>query len=244
MTLIGKHDNGFANLGRAAAAGRANGARGYLITDWGDGGHPQPLAVSWPLIVAGAALSWCGESYDDQLLAGVLSRDIFEEPDGKLARAGLALGRAHQKLKLTVVNETPLGTAITAPPPEQRELFCRNGLKHFAKIPASNIRAARREIAKQSRSLGSAAPRSPAGWRLAHELILAAGMALLSCDYMLWQQAVAAGKRSAARKLAAPLRLSLRHIHRKFNRYWPKRNKGTPLHCSGFLEWRLRDLED
>ncbi|MGN6552599.1 MAG: beta-N-acetylhexosaminidase, partial [Verrucomicrobiota bacterium] len=44
MTLIGRHDNALANLRSAAEAGRKNGAIGYLITDWGDGGHPQPLA--------------------------------------------------------------------------------------------------------------------------------------------------------------------------------------------------------
>ncbi|TAL04129.1 MAG: glycoside hydrolase, partial [Verrucomicrobia bacterium] len=48
MTLIGRHDNAFANLRHGAAAGRKHGAVGYLNTDWGDGGHPQPLAVSWP----------------------------------------------------------------------------------------------------------------------------------------------------------------------------------------------------
>src|SRR5581483_10392195 len=32
MTLVGKHDNALKNLRRAAAAGRKNGAGGYLIT--------------------------------------------------------------------------------------------------------------------------------------------------------------------------------------------------------------------
>src|SRR5208282_5256591 len=57
QTLIGRHDNALANLLAAAGAGKKFGAIGYLITDWGDGGHPQPLAVSYLPLLAGAALS-------------------------------------------------------------------------------------------------------------------------------------------------------------------------------------------
>ena len=51
QTLIGRHDNALANLRAAARAGKKFGAIGFLITDWGDGGHPQPLAVSWPMFL-------------------------------------------------------------------------------------------------------------------------------------------------------------------------------------------------
>ena len=242
MTLIGKHDNAFTNLRRAAAAGRQHGAIGYLITDWGDGGHPQPLAVSWPPLVAGAALSWCGNSFDDKSLAPVLNRDVFHDPGQHLAKAALALGVAHRKLGFTALNETPLGTVITAPPPEQRELFCRNGLKHFAKIPAKNIRAALSEIRKQLKVLAHVHPTTPRGELLARELALAARMAALSGQYMLWQQARAGGKTGAAQTLAAPIIRELQTLDREFNTYWPLRNKATPRHCSPFVRWRLREL--
>ena len=62
MTLIGRHDNAFANLLHAAKVGRKHGAIGYLNTDWGDGGHPQPLAVSWLPYLVGAAVSWCART--------------------------------------------------------------------------------------------------------------------------------------------------------------------------------------
>jgi hexosaminidase len=242
MTLIGKHDNAFINLRRAAEAGRKHGALGYLITDWGDGGHPQPLAVSWPLILAGAALSWCGKSYNEDLLAPALSRDIFQDPTQRLAKAALALGVAHQKLKFTALNETPLGTVITAPPPAQRELFCRNGLKHFATIPAKNIRASWAEIEKQQTVLEQARPTGASGKILGNELKFAARMAVLSCQYMLWQQACAAGKNAVAKKLASSMTKDLRKLDREFTNYWSPRNKATPRHCSAFFKWRLEDL--
>ena len=77
-----------------------------------------------------------------------MSRDVFEDSTGKIAEAGFKLGFAHQKLGVKALNETPLGTVIAAPKPEDRELFCRNGLKWFAKIPAKKILAALKEIQK------------------------------------------------------------------------------------------------
>jgi len=67
-----------------------------LNTDWGDGGHPQPLAVSYALFLLGAALSWGANTCDEKLLSPVLSRDVFHDPTGHAAKAALALGFAHR----------------------------------------------------------------------------------------------------------------------------------------------------
>jgi hypothetical protein len=241
QTLIGRHDNAFANLRAAAKAGKKFGAIGFLNTDWGDGGHPQPLAVSWPLFAAGAALAWNSKALDEQRLTSVLSRDVFEDSTGKMPDTAFKLGFAHQKLGVKTLNETPLGTVIAAPKPEDRELFCRHGLKWFAKIPAAKIRAALEEIEGQRKVLSRARSRSDSGKILAVELDLAARMAEQSCKYMLWQQAVTAGKKSAARALARQNIHALQKLEMDFNSYWPLRNKATTKHCSPFLEWRIQD---
>jgi hypothetical protein len=241
QTLIGRHDNALANLRAAAQAGRKHGAIGYLITDWGDGGHPQPLAVSYLPYLAGASLSWCAHSFDEKLLVPVLSRDVFKDPTGNAAKAAFALGRAHRKLKFAVPNETPLGTAITVLPPEQHELFCRNGLKHHAWISGKNICAALKEIEKQRAVLHRAKPSSKSGNVLLHELDLAARMAAQSCQFMLWQQARAAGRNSEANRLARAGIRELQKLEKDFNACWPSRNKATPLHCSAFLKWRMQN---
>ena len=241
MTLIGKHDNAFANLHAAAKAGRANGAIGYLNTDWGDGGHPQPLAVSWLPFLLGAAVSWCGKSFDESQLPSVASRDLFNDPTGHAARAALALGLAHRKLKFTALNTTPLGAVIAAPRPETHELFCRDGLKYYARIAPKNIRAALAEIEKQRRILHRARPATDAGQTLVAELDLAARMAAQSCKIMLWQQALAAGKRAEAKRMAQAGIRELRALEQEFTALWPKRNKGTTAKCSAFLQWRIAD---
>ncbi len=241
QTLIGKHDNALANLHAAAKAGKRFGALGFLITDWGDGGHPQPLAVSWPMLAAGASLAWNARSLNERELSEVLSRDVFEDSTNKIATAAWNLGLAHKKLGVNALNETPLGTVIAAPKPADRELFCRNGLKWFAKIPAAKIKAALQEIEKQRTILAQAKPDSSSGKILAQELDLAARMAAQSCHFMLWQQAVAAGKMTVAKKIARAGIRDLQRLERDFKRYWPTRNKATPKHCSPFLRWRMDD---
>jgi hypothetical protein len=258
QTLIGRHDNALANLRAAAKAGKKFGAIGYLITDWGDGGHPQPLAVSYLPFLAGASLAWNADSFDEQKLVSVLSRDVFEDSTGTIADAAFKLGLAHRNLGVKAPNETPLGTVVAAPPPEQHELFCRNGLKWFAKIQSKNIRTTLKEIEKQRKVLtvllqNSGRARSPYRAEngalgtarptliFARELDLAARMAVQSCQFMLWQQAKAAGKTSKADQLARTGVRELQKLGKDFKAYWPARNKATPQHCSAFLRWRIQD---
>jgi hypothetical protein len=241
QTLIGKHDNALANLRAAAKAGKRFGARGFLNTDWGDGGHPQPLAVSWPLFLAGASLAWNAEHFDESELVPVLSRDVFEDDTGQAAEAAVRLGFVHQKLWVKAVNETPLGTVIAAPKPETRELFCRHGLKWFSTIPAVKIRATLKEIEAQRKLLARAKPKLDSGKILAGEMDLAARMAAESCHFMLWQQAVAAEKTAMARTLGLRGVRELQKLEKDFKAFWPLRNKATPRHCSAFLQWRMDD---
>ena len=216
QTLMGKHDdNAFANLPRRRPGRLEINAVGYLNTDWGDGGHPQPLAVSWPLLAAGAALAWNAQALDDKTLLVVLSRDVYEDPTGKIATATYHLGFTHLKLGVKAPNETPLGTVIAAPKPEDRELFCRNGLKWFAKISRQKILATLKEIKKQRAITARSKPASQSGKILAAELDLAARMAAQSCDYMLWQQVVATGKTVAAKKLARATIKELRKLEQE-----------------------------
>jgi hexosaminidase len=241
MSLIGRHDNGFANLARAAKAGRKHGAIGYLNTEWGDGGHPQPLAVSYAPFLVGAAMSWCARAFDERLLVPVLSREVFADPTQRLARATLALGFAHRRFGYCEPNITPYGAVIAAPPPATRELFCRSGLKYYARIPEKRIRAALAEVAKQRADLLRGRPLTKAGRILQRELDLATRMAMQSCKIMLWQQALASGRTAQARRMAGLGIAELRKLERDFNRYWPTRNQGTPAKCAAFLRWRMED---
>jgi len=170
-----------------------------------------------------------------------LNRDVFADSSGKVARVAYNLGFVHQKLGVKALNETPLGSVVAAPKPEDQELFCRNGLKWAAKIPATKIKATWRAIEKQRVILQRAKPQTEVGKMLKLELDLAARMAGQSCQFMLWQQAVSAGKKATAKNLAQAGVGELRQLEEEFNRAWPLRNKATPLHCTPFLGWRMAD---
>jgi hexosaminidase len=244
MTLVGKHDNALANLRRAARAGRKHGAVGYLITDWGDGGHPQPLAVSWLPFAAGAAMAWCEKTFEESTLIPALSRDVFANPSRRVGASAWALGMTYQKLHFSEPNLTPLGAVIAAPPQETRELFCRNGLKYYACIRTQDIRAAERELSKHLIALEKESRRKtnpPAAKVLIRELELAARMAEQSCKFMLWQQTVARGKTLEAKRMAKAGMDALAKLEKDFNNFWPKRNKGKA--SSAFLSWRFDDYK-
>ncbi|HEX7654166.1 MAG TPA: beta-N-acetylhexosaminidase, partial [Verrucomicrobiae bacterium] len=237
QTLLGRHDNALVNLKAAATAGKKSGAMGYLNTDWGDGGHPQPLAVSWPLFALGAAYAWNAQGVEATTLAAVVNRDIFGDASNRVTQSALRLGHAHLKLGVKAPNETPLGSVIAAPRPEDQELFCRNGLKWAAKIPAPRIKAALKALKREHRLLADMARTNI----LVKELVLATRMAEFSCRYMLWQQGVSAGKKTARPQAEAMVK-ELTGLEKDFNRYWPQRNLATPKHCTPFLKWRKAEL--
>lgn len=54
-SLFGRTTNMMGNIDNGFAAGESHGAYGYLLADWGDGGHPNPWIVSVPSLVYLAA---------------------------------------------------------------------------------------------------------------------------------------------------------------------------------------------
>ena len=56
-SLAGRVENMRENMIAAEHAGRIHGAKGFMVTDWGDGGHWQPLAASLPGLVFGGLLA-------------------------------------------------------------------------------------------------------------------------------------------------------------------------------------------
>ena len=79
---------------------------------------------------------------------------------------------------------------------------------------------------------------------MALELDLAARMALHSCRFMLWQQAIARRQSSKAAKMAESHLADLRILERDFKSYWPLKNKGGTGHCAAFLRWRMADYAE
>jgi hypothetical protein len=100
------------------------------------------------------------------------------------------------------------------------------------------------ELEKQRALLATSEPATREGEILKLELDFASAMSMESCYIMLWQQALAAGKKAEARRLAKRGIASLQEIDRDFKAYWPIRNKGDTSKCSAFLQWRIQDYKD
>lgn len=93
----GRTDNMLANVKSAAIHGRKAGARGYLVTDWGDRGHHQPHFVKEAGLLAGAGLAWNVDAHaelDESRLGQLLSRHVFAEEGGFAGQAVVNLGNA------------------------------------------------------------------------------------------------------------------------------------------------------
>ena len=90
-SLAGRTRNALLNLAAAAREGREAGARGLLITDWGDFGHLQPLPVSYLGFLAGAGFAWNTASAEDPLGLPILERMYKEYAPGAAPPAMAAL---------------------------------------------------------------------------------------------------------------------------------------------------------
>jgi len=98
-TLIGRTSNAMENLRNAAEKGLKHGAIGYLITDWGDNGHHQPLPVSYLGFAYGGAVSWHYENNHDIDIASALSHFIFRDVTGTMGQLAYDFGEAHKILE-------------------------------------------------------------------------------------------------------------------------------------------------
>lgn len=94
-SFTGRNEAGEANMRAAAEAARTFGAAGFLLTDWGDEGHMQPLPVSYWGYGFGAAMAWNKETPAD--LDAAVGLHLFGDPSGEAGRAVNAMGRIHAR---------------------------------------------------------------------------------------------------------------------------------------------------
>lgn len=95
-SIIGNWQKARKNLANAAVNGFKNGAAGYLITDWGDGGHHQYLPISYPGILTGACFSWNYQANKDVDTAKGLDLLIFQDQKRILGKLLLDIAEIHR----------------------------------------------------------------------------------------------------------------------------------------------------
>jgi len=108
--FVGRWSNARENVRDAVAAGVRHGAEGMLLTDWGDHGHLQPLAVSLAPLALAAGLAWHQGGHAGRDVEPALALHVFRS--ARLARAALALGDAYLETGLESVNAAPFFVAL------------------------------------------------------------------------------------------------------------------------------------
>lgn len=109
-TFIGRNVNAAANIADAATVGAVHGSPGFLLTDWGDNGHFQPLPVSLPSMVRGGAAAR-GEAIDDD--SEVANRiDELLSCDPGVGALLDRLGRIGESLGMAALNSSPLFSSL------------------------------------------------------------------------------------------------------------------------------------
>jgi hypothetical protein len=95
-SIAGRWTNALGNLAAAARAGLAHGAGGYLVTDWGDGGHWQPWPASWLPLAAAAACAWSGAPPVETDLLRAADAHVFRDMAGEAAALARDLADAYR----------------------------------------------------------------------------------------------------------------------------------------------------
>ena len=218
-SLVGRTDNMLANLRSAATAGLRHGAAGYLVTDWGDHGHWQPLPISFPGFAAGAALSWCSAANQTALLAAQLDRHAFDDDSGIMGQLTLDLGNVHRFTGVEPVNASVLFHLL-----HKKDLA-----PWLTKISVEALEQTARRLDEVLAPLDRARLRCADAGLIRDEVINAAQM-------------VRHGLHRAAGRPARELTGELRDIIADYRRLWLARNRPGGLADSvRVLEERLRE---
>jgi hexosaminidase len=107
-TFTGRTDNMLANIESAAKHGLANGAEGFLLTSWGDGGNHQPWPLMYPGLVYAAGMAWNAKETKRADLVKAVNQVVFEGKGLALAKALITAGKIEAPLNKGLHNATRL----------------------------------------------------------------------------------------------------------------------------------------
>lgn len=136
QSLAGRLENMTGNLASAARHGQAQGAKGFLVTDWGDRGHLQPFSSCFPAWAMGSDLSWNHEApaerHSPAGLTQLLAQHFLKDPTAASALAMVTLAQVSATVGAPWHNASPLSLLLTkAPEPfpcEELEALTDSGL--------------------------------------------------------------------------------------------------------------------
>jgi hypothetical protein len=242
-SITGRTTERRANIRRAAREGAANGASGFLITDWGDSGHHQQWPISLHALAEAADAAWNADDLDrydpraaslhvfgDDSLEICTWLDQLGDADLTMRNRGGRIGPGQAATRLR--NSSVLFCDMHMPtrPGRYDDEKLRRGLDSLAADPWEGAVADVHRLSASRPKLGS-----PFASELAHTLDVACFAAVRG----LWRRT---GKFSG--KERKELASWLGTINAEHRRLWPLRSREGGLEdSSGYYQRIIDDLQ-
>ena len=229
-SLFPRFDTSLPNIRGHARAAKRFGASGFIVTDWGDGGHYNLFGGSLFPIAAGAEAAWSDENRSEEELAAAFSEHVAADPSGFSGEFATRLGRLHDT-GFPHFNHSPLKT-----------VFFETRLRTSARVPTrealeATLEALRR-LAAETEECGL--PPGPLGaeWRFALDAsLLAAERGLATLRFRQAERNGSLDDRRLAGELAA-LAGRQSELARRFRELWLGANRPEGLETA---QKRFRD---
>ena len=178
VSLTGRWKTAKKNIESAAAGAMENKAYGLMLTDWGDFGHHQQQAISYPAICYAAGMSWCGERNKGKDLSWPISRLILNSDEKFWGEAVLRIGQLNHSIDMEFKDAAITGALLfnqmTNRLIKRVERFSKSGLERGIKLAEQLIE----EITGRS-------PVSEKTWIFQKELLLSLALFIHACRLAL-----------------------------------------------------------
>jgi hexosaminidase len=222
--------NAIDNVRVFAEEGRRNGAEGLLNTDWGDGGHRNPLGSSLHGFAHGAAHAWNGAAVDDATFTATFCRHVFGSATTGLPEAIRQVGASQETVGVNLYHL--VGTAIDP----ARNLT--DGIPIISPVAVNSqriedardagIRKTLTQLGRVRAVLDKQVAGNPIGQLLVEDLALAAELDVVGCLKLQVMQRYRSGKSvssAAYRQLDDAIGEAAAHLKRN----WLQRNRPSRL---------------
>lgn len=213
-TIAGRTTNALENIASAAKHGLNNGAKGFLMTDWGDNGHWQPLVTSYLGLAIGAARAWNALAELD--VVALLDTVVFADSNKVLGNLVYQLGDVYRAVPPLLHNTSSLFRILQASPAAIAEL----------KLDLEDLHNADEILLQLRNSLQNTKPQRADGELCQVELAWAIDLLRHAVQRGLW---VLNGQSSAT---ASQLQPEIDALIERFQQVWLSRNRPGGLQDS------------
>ncbi len=216
-SLFPRFDTSLPNIRGHARAAKRFGASGFIVTDWGDGGHFNLFGGSLFPIAAGAQAAWGNEDRPESEFAAAFSEHVAGDRSGFCGDFATRLGRLHNT-GFPHFNHSPLKT-----------VFFETRLRRSPRTPTRGALEATleelRRLAAEVDSRGLPSDPSGAEWRFALDAsLLAAERGLATLRFRQAEKSGTPKDRRLAEELTALADRQL-ELGRQFRELWQRTNR-------------------